>query len=159
KVKADADAKRKADADSKAKADADAKRKADADAKAKAEADAKRKADAEAESKAAASKKAEQEAAQKKADAKRIADSTKAAFKSKISRAWEVPLASRGKSITVNISLDANGNVISVVANSSDSDLKASVEAAVKQASPLPMPDDPDIVKQLRRVTITFIAK
>ncbi|MBP7217954.1 MAG: cell envelope integrity protein TolA, partial [Acinetobacter sp.] len=133
-----ADAKRKADADAKAKADA--KGKADADAKAKA--DAKGKADADA-----------------KADAKRIADSTKAAFKSKISRAWEVPLASRGKSITVNISLDANGNVISVVANSSDTDLKASVEAAVQQASPLPMPDDPDIVKQLRRITITFTAK
>ena len=166
-AKAKADAKRKADADAKAKADAkgkaDSDAKADADKKAKADADTKAKADAnakaDAEAKAGAAKKAEQEAAQKKADAKRIADSTKAAFKSKISRAWEVPLASRGKSITVNISLDANGNVISVVANSSDTDLKASVEAAVQQASPLPMPDDPDIVKQLRRITITFTAK
>ncbi len=151
-AKAKADAKRKADADAKAKADA--KGKADADAKAKA--DAKGKADADAKAKADAKGKADADA---KADAKRIADSTKAAFKSKISRAWEVPLASRGKSITVNISLDANGNVISVVANSSDTDLKASVEAAVQQASPLPMPDDPDIVKQLRRITITFTAK
>ena len=166
KRKTDADAKRKADADAKAKAEADTKRKADADAKAKAEADAKRKADADAkakadaeEAKAAAAKKAEQEAAQKKAETKKIADSTKAAFKNKITRAWEVPLASRGKSINVNITLDANGNVKSVVANSSDSDLKASVEDAVKRASPLPMPDDPDIVSQLRRISITFIAQ
>ncbi len=141
---------KKTDTDAKAKAEADAKRKADADAKAKADAE---------EAKAAAAKKAEQEAAQKKAESKKIADSTKAAFKNKITRAWEVPLASRGKSINVNITLDANGNVKSVVANSSDSDLKASVEDAVKRASPLPMPDDPDIVSQLRRISITFIAQ
>ena len=50
-------------------------------------------------------------------------------------------------------------NISIFVANSSDTDLKASVEAVVQQASPLPMPDDPDIVKQLRRITITFTAK
>ena len=88
KAKADAAAKNKAAAEAKAKADADAKRKAAAEAEAKRKADAEAKTHAEAEAKASAAKKAAEEAAHKKAEAKRIASSAKRDFENKIKRAW-----------------------------------------------------------------------
>jgi len=159
KAKADADAKRKAEANAKAKADADAKRKAEADAKAKVEADAKRKAEAEADAKAAAAKKAEQEAAQKKAESKKIASTAKRDFENKIKRAWNIPLSSSGQKATARVTLNDSGAVMSVIVNSSDPDMKASIEAAVRAAAPYPMPDDPDARREARSFTSSFTAK
>ncbi|NAR94395.1 cell envelope integrity protein TolA [Acinetobacter haemolyticus] len=165
KAKAEADAKRKAEADAKAKAEADAKRKAEADAKAKAEADAKRKAEAdakakaEADAKAAAGKQAEQEAAQKKAESKRIASTAKRDFEQKIYRAWTMPLGSSGQRASARVTLSDSGAVLSVVVTASDPDVKASVEAAIRAAAPYPMPEDPDARREARSFTSNFIAK
>jgi colicin import membrane protein len=45
-----------------------------------------------------------------------------------------------------------------VIVNSSDPDVKASVEAAVRAAAPYPMPDDPD-ARRARSFTSSFTAK
>ncbi|WP_017397523.1 cell envelope integrity protein TolA, partial [Acinetobacter junii] len=132
------------------KADADAKRKAEADAKAKAEAE---------EAKAASAKKAEQEAAQKKAEAKKIASTAKRDFTNKIERAWNVPTGSTGQKATARVTLSDSGAVLSVIVNANDPDVKASVEAAVRAAAPYPMPDDPDARREARSFTSSFTAK
>ena len=154
--KAKLDAQRKADAAEKTKADAAAKAKADAAAKAQADTEAKARAAEEA--KASAAKQAAQEAAQKKAEATRIASTAKRDFENKIRRSWDPPMGSTGKKATARIQLDDNGNVRSVVVTSSDPDVKASVEAAIRAAAPYPMPSDPDARQQAKSVTSTFTA-
>ena len=113
----------------------------------------------EADAKAAAAKKAEQEAAQKKADAKKIASTAKRDFENKIKRAWDMPANSSGQKATARVTLSDSGAVLSVIVNSSDPDVKASVEAAVRAAAPYPMPDDPDARREARTASPTFIAK
>ncbi|MDY6482022.1 cell envelope integrity protein TolA [Acinetobacter faecalis] len=157
KAKAAADAKAKAANDAKAKAAADAKAKADADAKAKAAADAKAKVDADA--KASAAKKAAEEAATKKAEAKRIASSAIKEFTDRITRAWIRPSNSAGEKASARVTLSNGGAVLSVVVNASDPDMKASIEAAVRSAAPYPMPSDPDARREARSFTSNFTSK
>jgi colicin import membrane protein len=165
KAKADAAEKAKADAANKAKADAANKAKADAAAKAKADAANKAKADAEArehaaeEAKASAAKQAAEEAATKKAEAKKIASTAKRDFENKVRRAWDIPSGSSGQKATARVTLSDSGAVQSVIVNSSDPDLKASVEAAVRAAAPYPMPSDPDARREARTFTSSFTAK
>jgi len=104
-------------------------------------------------------KKAEQEAAQKKADSKKIASTAKRDFTNKIERAWNVPSGSIGQKATARVTLSDSGAVLSVIVNSSDPDVKASVEAAVRAAAPYPMPDDPDARREARSFTSSFTAK
>ncbi len=157
KAKAAADAKAKAANDAKAKAAADAKAKADTDAKAKAAADAKAKVDADA--KASAAKKAAEEAATKKAEAKRIASSAIKEFTDRITRAWIRPSNSAGEKASARVTLSNGGAVLSVVVNASDPDMKASIEAAVRSAAPYPMPSDPDARREARSFTSSFTSR
>ncbi|WP_280179679.1 TonB C-terminal domain-containing protein, partial [Acinetobacter nosocomialis] len=156
-TEAEADAKAK-----KQKAAEEAKRKAEADAKAKqqkAAEDAKRKAEAEAEEKAASAKKAQEEAAQKKGEAKKIASSAKRDFEQKIRNAWDIPAGTSGQKATARVTLSDSGTVLSVVVSSSNPDVKASVEAAIRSAAPYPMPSDPDARREARSFSSTFTAK
>ncbi|WP_081408331.1 cell envelope integrity protein TolA, partial [Acinetobacter baylyi] len=120
---------------------------------------AKAKAEQEAEAKASAAQKAEQEAAQKKAESRKIASSAKKDFEQKIYRAWNIPMGSTGKKATARVTLSDSGSVLSVVVNSSDPDVKASVEAAVRSAAPYPMPSDADARREARTFTSSFTAK
>ena len=155
-MKAKADAKTKADAQAKANADAKAKADAKTKADAQAKADAEAKEYAAAEAKASSAKKAAEEAAQKKAEAKQIASTAKRDFESKIKRAWDTPTGSTGKSATARITLTESGAVRSIIVNSSDPDMKASIEAAVRAAAPYPMPSDPDARREAQNLTSTF---
>ena len=132
------------------------KQQTEADTKAKADAEAKRKADADAKAKADAAQKAQQEAAQKKAEAKRIASTAKRDFENKIKRAWSTPIGSAGQKATARVTLNDSGAVMSVIVNSSDPDMKASIEAAVRAAAPYPMPQDPDARREARSFTSSF---
>ena len=127
------------------------------DAKTKADAEAKARADAEA--KASAAKQAAEEAAQKKAEVRRIASTAKRDFENKIRRAWDTPAGSSGQRATARVTLSDSGAVQSVVVNSSDPDMKASVEAAVRAAAPYPMPSDPEARREARSFTSTFTAQ
>ena len=159
KAKADAANKAKADAAAKAKTDAANKAKADAANKAKAEADAEAREHAAEEAKASAAKQAAEEAATKKAEAKKIASTAKRDFENKVRRAWDIPSGSSGQKATARVTLSDSGAVQSVIVNSSDPDMKASVEAAVRAAAPYPMPSDPDARREARTFTSSFTAK
>ncbi|SSR82790.1 group A colicins tolerance protein [Acinetobacter baumannii] len=52
-----------------------------------------------------------------------------------------------------------SGTVLSVVVSSSNPDVKASVEAAIRSAAPYPMPSDPDARREARSFSSTFTAK
>ncbi|WP_180026958.1 MULTISPECIES: cell envelope integrity protein TolA [unclassified Acinetobacter] len=115
----------------------------------------------------AMAKNSNDEAAKKKAEAKKIALTAKKDFADKIRRAWQVPKGSTGKSASVRVNLADNGRVNladngrvhSIIINSSDPDLKASIETAVRDAAPYPMPSDPEARKQARIFITKFIAK
>ncbi len=108
------------------------------------------------EAKASSAKKAAEEAAQKKAEAKKIASTAKKDFENKIRGAWDTPSDSAGKSATARVTLSESGSVRSVIVNSSDPDMKASIEAAVRAAAPYPMPSDPDARREAQSFTSTF---
>lgn len=107
----------------------------------------------------AMAKNSNDEAAKKKAEAKKIALTAKKDFADKIRRAWQVPKGSTGKSASVRVNLADNGRVHSIIINSSDPDLKASIETAVRDAAPYPMPSDPEARKQARIFITKFVAK
>ncbi len=150
------DAKEKAAADAKAKAKAadaakqkaeDAKEKAAADAKAKAESDAKNKADAEAKAKSNA-----------KAEAKKVAAVSTAGFQNKMKSAWRKPAGCDGNSAKARVLLKDNGQIASIVItkSSDNDDCDASIRAAIEQAAPYDMPDDPEARKLSQRLEPTF---
>ena len=103
--------------------------------------------------------KAAEEAATKKAEAKKIASDAKRQFTERVTRAWNRPQDSTGKKATARVTLSDSGAVQSVVVNASDSDMKASIEAAVREAAPYPMPSDPDARREARTFTSSFTAK
>ena len=70
-----------------------------------------------------------------------------------------MPANSSGQKATARVTLSDSGAVLSVIVNSSDPDVKASVEAAVRAAAPYPMPDDPDARREARSFTSSFTAK
>ena len=59
----------------------------------------------------------------------------------------------------MRVTLTASGGVASVLVSSSDPDVKASVEAAVRRAAPYPMPSDPDARREAQSFSATFTAK
>ena len=111
------------------------------------------------EARASSAKQAAEEAAQKKAEAKQIASTAKRDFENKIKRAWDTPAGSTGKTATARVTLSDSGAVRSVIVSSSDPDMKASVEAAVRSAAPYPMPSDPEARRQAQSFTSSFTAK
>ncbi|WP_270386662.1 cell envelope integrity protein TolA, partial [Acinetobacter guillouiae] len=138
------------------------KAKADAAAKAKADADAKRKADLAREldeEKASAAEKAKEAAANKKAEARKVASSAKKDFESKVRNAWRMPAGSTGQKATARVTLTDSGSVASIIVNASDPDVKASVEQAVRNAAPFPMPSDPDARREARSFSANFTVK
>ncbi|ESK37851.1 protein TolA, partial [Acinetobacter nectaris CIP 110549] len=130
-----------------------AKQKAAAEAKEKAAEEAKQQQALEAKQKAA------EAAANKRAESRRIASSAKHDFQQKIYHVWDVPTGSKGKTASVRVTLNDSGGVTSVLVNSSDPDVQASVEAAIRQAAPYPMPSDPDARRDARSFSATFTAK
>lgn len=71
----------------------------------------------------------------------------------------DVPPGTTGKRATVRVTLTASGQVASVLVSSSDPDVKASVEVAIRQAAPYPMPADPDARREAQTFNATFTAQ
>ena len=166
-------AKKKAGAEKKAaeqrKKEADLKRKADAKRKAeekqKQEAEAKRLAE-EASRRAEAEQQAE---AARQADAARLKTvrdqrATVAAghaIQQKVNRNWTRPIAiGKGLQSTIRVKLLPSGDVMEavVIRSSGDAIFDRSAENAVRKASPLPVPSDPDLFMNKFR-TFTFVFK
>mgnify|MGYP000420266325 CR=1 FL=1 len=109
-----------------------------------------------AELEIATAKRAAEADAAKKAEAKKIASTAKKDFENKIKRVWDTPTDSAGKTATARITLTESGAVRSVIVSSSDPDMKASIEAAIRAAAPYPMPSDPDARREAQNLTSTF---
>ena len=106
--------------------------------------------------KAKAEAKADHEEAKRKAE---IHTNTKRDFTNKIHAAWRMPAGSTGQKASARITLSDSGQVTSVVVNSTDPDVKASVADAIRAAAPFPMPSDPEVRKLVRNVTANFTVK
>ncbi|RZG74116.1 cell envelope integrity protein TolA [Acinetobacter sp. WCHAc060025] len=92
----------------------------------------------------------------KNTEALKIASSTKRDFQKKVKNYWRVPVNSSGQQATARVSLNEDGSVAFVSVNASDPEVKASVERAVRDAAPYPMPSDPDARRQARSFSASF---
>ena len=165
KKKAEAEKKRKAEAERKNKAEAGKKRKAEEQRKKKAEAEKKRKAEearkrkvAEAEKKRKAAEQAEL-AAQRQAAMQITINKYGQYIREKVERNWRLPPGSRqGLSCIVSVKMIPGGEVIQaqVIRSSGDAAFDRSVETAVLKASPLPVPQDPEVMQQFRSLNFEF---
>lgn len=167
KEKAAAEAKRKAEAEARQKAVAEAKRKAEEEAKRKTEAEAaaKRKAEAEARRKVEeAERQAELAAERARLDQERqravaaAINQYTALIHDRVRRNWRLPPNWRGLSCTVSVKLIPGGDVASVriVRSSGDPVFDRSVESAVFQAAPLPVPSEPHLFEAFREFNFIF---
>ena len=87
---------------------------------------------------------------------KKLASITQQKFIQKINNHWSVPLDSQGQTATARVILSNSGSVISISVNASDPNVEASVEEAIRNAAPFPMPSDPEIRKLARRLFAEF---
>lgn len=160
--KQQAEEKRLAEAESKRKMAAEAKAKAEAKRKADAEAKAKAKAQAEAQRKAAEQALQAQIAAEDAARNQSIIGQYVGLIADRVQRNWIQPPSYRvGLSCVVQVQLLPNGDVISaqVVQGSGDAAFDRSVERAVLQAAPLPLPPDPGLFESFRTLQFRFAPK
>ena len=87
------------------------------------------------------------------------ADQYKAIIRQKVSRNWSRPVgAEQGLECVVRVRLVPGGEVLeaTVVRSSGDSVFDRSVENAVYKASPLPLPEDPDLFSFFREIEFVF---
>lgn len=68
---------------------------------------------------------------------------------------WTPPVGKVGAAVSVSVTVDEYGNVLSVTANTSDPALKESLESAVNRASPL----TPIIGTNKRRLKLNFVVR
>ncbi|WP_201543344.1 TonB C-terminal domain-containing protein [Psychrobacter sp. H7-1] len=68
---------------------------------------------------------------------------------------WNPPVGRVGTRVSVSVTVDANGSVQSVNANTSDEALKQSLESAIRQASPL----TPVVGTNTRRIKLNFVVE
>ena len=140
---------------------AEAKRKAEAEAKRKAEEAARRK----AEQAALQAQLAEEQARLAEIQAQRdreLVDQYVDAIRRKVERNWIQPASSRpGLACEVEVRLIPGGEVLEVriVQGSGDLAFDRSVEAAVYQASPLPLPEDARLFERFRNLRFRFAPK
>jgi len=83
----------------------------------------------------------------------------KALIRQKVSRSWNRPAtAGKGLQCTVRVRLVAGGEVLaaSVVRSSGDPVFDRSVENAVYKATPLPVPQDPQLFEYFREIEFVF---
>ena len=85
----------------------------------------------------------------------------KGEIRDRVRRYWSSDALRPGLSTAVRVRLDPKGNVLTVrtVRSSGSRDFDQAVEAAVMRASPLPIPNRPDLYQEFREIDFTFSAK
>ena len=81
-----------------------------------------------------------------------------AGFQNKMKSAWRKPAGCDGNSAKARVLLKDNGQIASIVItkSSDNDDCDASIRAAIEQAAPYDMPDDPEARKLSQRLEPTF---
>ncbi|WP_254433781.1 TonB C-terminal domain-containing protein [Acinetobacter sp. Marseille-Q1618] len=111
------------------------------------------------QSKPSALQKAKDEDSTKTIESKKIAFSAKRDFANKVLSTWHMPVAPSGQKASARVTLTENGAISSIVVNASDLALRKSVEHAIRNAAPFPMPSDPDARREARSFTAHFTVK
>lgn len=180
---AELEAQREAEEEARRQAELEAQRKAEEEARRQAElerqrreAEAKRLAEEEAKRKIEEQRRREAEAAlqerlaeeerqrqvQQAAQEERTVQRYVSYIKDKVERNWLRPAGSgKDRSCTVRVRVMPGGAVLSadVIKSSGNAAFDRSVETAVLKASPLPIPDDPDLQKRFREIRFEFVPK
>ncbi len=172
KQKEEAERKRKAEEERKQKEEAERKRKAEEERKQKEEAERKRKAEEErkrkeeaerllAEQKLKEQLAAEHEArlaAQTEKDAANALSAAAGRIRSSIEENWRRPGDVRGLKVVIKLRVGRNGEVQNarIVESSGDTRFDESAELAVKKASPLPIPKEPEYYDHIKEFRIEF---
>lgn len=115
-------------------------------------------ASAKAEAEAEASAKAEAEA-KRKAEIQSTVFNTIDDFKKKVSSSWHPPMGRTGEKVLARVILNDNGQIQSIVIQTSHPDVKASVAKAIRSAAPFPMPTDAEARRLVRKFSIKFTVK
>jgi colicin import membrane protein len=87
------------------------------------------------------------------------ADKYQGAIKQKVTRHWTRPAGSRkGLECIVRVRLIPGGEVVEakVIRSSGDATFDRSAEAAIHKASPLPLPENPDLLERFREFQFRF---
>ncbi|MEK8088486.1 cell envelope integrity protein TolA [Thermithiobacillus plumbiphilus] len=94
-------------------------------------------------------------------DASALISRYKGEIRDRVRRYWSSDALRPGLSTAVRVRLDTKGNVLTVstVRSSGNRDFDQAVEAAVMRASPLPIPNRPDLYQEFREIDFTFSAK
>lgn len=130
-----------------------------AEKKKKREAEKRRKQDEKALQQLLAQEEQERQDAAQAAKAAALADKHKAVIRQKVSRNWLRPAgASSGLQCVVRVRLVPSGEVLEavVVRSSGNAAFDRSVENAVYKASPLPIPQDPELFDYFRDIEFLF---
>lgn len=154
-------------ADEQKRKEEEARQQAEAEKKRQAEEAARKQAQAEQRQKAAEEQLKQQLATEEQARAEAAraaraaseADKYKALIRQKVSRHWSRPPGAKtGLRCTVHVQLAPGGDVLqaTVVKGSGNPLFDRSVEAAVFKASPLPIPQDPDLFDYFREIEFLF---
>ena len=80
------------------------------------------------------------------------------AISQRIRRAWAVPASAGADTVCiVNVRQTSTGEIVgyTIVSCNGDEAVRRSVEAAIKKASPLPSPQNPDLFRPLLELTLT----
>jgi colicin import membrane protein len=175
KHRAEEEAKRRAEEEARRRAEAEVKRKAEegktaaAEAEAKARAAAEAKKEAEAEERARLRREIEKERlAQIEAEHQSLIDKKageeaerwlRRYVKPRVEGLWLKPPSARsGMSCKIRVRIVPGGTVVEahVLQGSGDAAFDRSAEAAVRKASPLPLPPDPKVAEKLRSFVLKF---
>ncbi len=161
--RAEEEKRRKAEAEKRRKAEEAKRRKAEEEKRKKAEAERKRReAERRRREEALKSQLAEEEAfleGESRRKNQALIARYMAKIQAKVENGWlEPPTAKPGMSSTVRIRLAPSGEVLVVatVRSSGDSVFDRSVEAAVRKASPLPLPPDPNMLPGFPELNFNF---
>lgn len=88
-----------------------------------------------------------------------VVDKYKALIKQRVSRSWSRPAGvAKGLVCVVSVGLTSGGEVLSVTVTSSSGNavFDRSVENAVYKAAPLPLPEDPTLFDNFRKIEFKF---
>jgi colicin import membrane protein len=104
-------------------------------------------------------RKKEDLADQQKAEIKKIALKAKQDFSDKILSVWRVPVGTSGEKVIARVKLTDHGSIESMTVKASDSDVKASIEKAIQDAEPFPMPSNPIARRDSKNFIVSFTVK
>ena len=83
-------------------------------------------------------------------------DQARAMIQQAVERHFQVSSTMQGKQCVVNVRLASDGLVLQVGEGSGDNAVCQAGILAIRKASPLPMPKNPELIKQIQNLNLTL---